>query len=301
MTKKITAILTLLIFLLAGTLKAQELNCTVNINSTQVQTTNKDIFEDLKISIVQFMNNRKWTDEKIQSQERIDCTFIIEILDYNIDQFKGRITIQSSRPVFGTDYNSVVFKHIDDDFAFQYAQLQSMDFQENSYTSNLTSVLSYYAYLILAMDFDSYSLFGGQPYYDKALAVRNAAINVSGWGPQDGKGNRNRYYLIDNMLDDRFKPLRTALYQYHIKGLDVMNKDIEAGRNAVYDALLNVKVIFEVLPNSAVIKVFFNAKSSELIGIYSKASPSTKNKVVELLSKIDPSNRNDYESGILKK
>jgi hypothetical protein len=247
------------------------------------------------------MNTRKWTDEKIVNQERIDCTFIIEILKFSIDQFEGRITIQSSRPVFGTDYNSVVFKHIDEDFAFQYSQLQAMDFQENNYTSNLTSVLAYYAYLILAMDFDTYGLYGGQTYYDKAMAVRNTAGNVSGWGPTDGKGNRNRYYMIDNMLDNRFKPLRTALYQYHLKGLDVMNKDIEAGRNAVYDALLNVKIIFEVLPNSAVIKVFFNAKSTELIGIYSKASPSTKNKVVELLSKIDPSNRNDYESGILKK
>jgi hypothetical protein len=282
-------------------LQAQELNCSVNIVSTQVQTTNKDIFDDLKTSIVQFMNNRKWTEEKIQNQERIDCTFIIEILKFNIDQFEGRITIQSSRPVYGTDYNSIIFKHIDDDFVFQYAQLQSMDFQENGYSSNLTSVLAFYAYLILAMDFDSYSLYGGQAFYDKAMAVRNAAINIPGWGPQDGKGNRNRYYLIENLIDDRFKPLRTAFYQYHLKGLDLMSKDIEAGRNGIYDALLNVKIIFEILPNSAVIKVFFNAKSTELINIYSKASPSTKNKVFELLSKIDPSNRNNYETGIIKK
>lgn len=287
-------------FFLSFLSKAQEINCNVEIITSQIQTTNKDIFTDLKNSLIQFMNNRKWTGDGIQTYERIDCNFIIEIQEFNIDQFKARLTIQSSRPVYGTNYNTVVFKHVDESFDFQYSQLQAMDFQENIFSSNLTSVLGYYAYLIIGMDYDTYRLTGGTEFYNKAMAIKNAASSVQGWGPNDGKGNKNRYYLIENILDDRFKPMRTALYQYHIKGLDVMSKDMDGGREAIYEALLNMKKVFEVLPNSVSLKVFFNAKSTELISIFSKSSPSLKNKVVELLGNIDPSNRNDYEAGILK-
>ncbi len=298
MRKHLLVFLSLFIFVFCA--KAQELNCNVDIITTQIQTTNKDIFKDLNTSLVQFMNNRKWTGDGVQTYERIDCNFIIEIQEFNIDQFKARLTIQSSRPIYGTNYNSVVFKHVDEDFDFQYSQLQAMDFQENIYSSNLTSVLGFYAYLILGMDYDTYRLTGGTDFYNKAIAIKNAASSVQGWGPNDGKGNKNRYYLIENLVDDRFKPMRTALYQYHMKGLDVMSKDMDAGRDAVYEALVNMSKVFEVLPNSVSLKVFFNAKSAEIISIFSKASPSVKNKVVELLGKIDPSNRNDYESGILK-
>jgi hypothetical protein len=279
---------------------AQELNCNVDIVTTQIQTTNKEIFIEMKNSIIQFMNNRKWTADNVQMSERIDCNFIIEILDFNIDQFKARLSIQSSRPVFGTNYNTVIFKHVDENFDFQYSQLQALDFQENAFTTNLTSVLGFYAYLIIGMDYDSYHLNGGTDYYNKAMAVKNAAASVQGWGPNDGKGNRNRYYIIENLLDDRYKPMRVALYQYHMKGLDVMSKDMDTGRNMVYEALVSMKSVFEVLPNSVSLKVFFNAKSAEIISIFSKASPTQKNKVFELLSKIDPSNRNDYETGIMK-
>lgn len=279
---------------------SQELNCNVDIITKQVQSTNREIFNDLKNSILQFMNNRKWTSDNYQMAERIDCNFIVEVEEFNIDQFRTRLTIQSSRPVYGTNYNTVVFKHIDESFDFQYSQLQAMDFQENVFTSNLTSVFAFYAYLIIGMDYDTYHLYGGTDYYNKAMSVKNSANNAIGWGPQDGKGNKNRYYLIENLLDERFKPMRTALYQYHMKGLDIMTKDLDGGRDAVYESLLNMKKVFEVLPNSVSLKVFFNAKNAELISLYSKASPGMKNKVVELLSKIDPSNRNDYESGILK-
>jgi uncharacterized protein YutD len=293
-------LLILSLFILSFVANAQEINCNVEIITTQIQTTNKDIFTDLKNSIIQFMNNRKWTGDGVQTYERIDCNFIIEIQEFNIDQFKARLTIQSSRPVYGTNYNTVVFKHVDESFDFQYSQLQAMDFQENIFSSNLTSVLGYYAYLIIGMDYDSYRLSGGTDSYNKAMAIKNAASSIQGWGPNDGKGNKNRYYLIENILDDRFKPMRTAMYQYHIKGLDIMNKDMDGGREAIYEALLNMKKVFEVLPNSVSLKVFFNAKNTEIISIFSRASPSLKNKVVELLGKIDPSNRNDYESGILK-
>ena len=275
-------LLILSLFILSFVANAQEINCNVEIITTQIQTTNKDIFTDLKNSIIQFMNNRKWTGDGVQTYERIDCNFIIEIQEFNIDQFKARLTIQSSRPVYGTNYNTVVFKHVDESFDFQYSQLQAMDFQENIFSSNLTSVLGYYAYLIIGMDYDSYRLSGGTDSYNKAMAIKNAASSIQGWGPNDGKGNKNRYYLIENILDDRFKPMRTAMYQYHIKGLDIMNKDMDGGREAIYEALLNMKKVFEVLPNSVSLKVFFNAKNTEIISIFSRASPSLKNKVFKL-------------------
>lgn len=283
---------------------AQDLNCTVDVITNQLQVTNKQIFDDLKNSVIQFLNNRKWITGQVAPNEKIDCNFVIEVTKFDIDQFHANINIQSSRTVYNTSYNTKIFSYVDNGAVFKYVRYQTLEFQENSYTSNLTSLLAFYANIIIGLDFDTYQLNGGDPYFRKALTIRDAA-NIGtgqggGWESTAGNGSRNKYFLIDNLLDQRFKPLRSAMYRYHMKGLDVMSSDIDAGREAVYESVKDLKKVYDALPNAFMLKLFFNSKTDELIQIFSKASPTQKTKVVELLARMDPSNRSRYEDGILK-
>ncbi len=298
MKKGISAALLILITLAAG---AQDLNCTVEVITSQVQISNKQIFDDMKTGITQFMNNRKWVSDDIQPNEKIDCVFQFNISKAEIDNFKATLTIQSTRPVYGSSYNTPLFRYIDKEVEFTYVQFQNFDFQENAYSSNLTSILAFYAYLIIGTDYDSYSLKGGDEYLKKAQQVRQAAQNVPGWNPNDGNGTQNRYYLIENMLDPRFQDLRTASYIYHIKGMDIMHKSPEQGRGQVYESLKSVKKVYDQLPNSFVLRMFFNAKRDELIAIFTEGSPTEKNRAADLLGNMDISNKSKYEDGILKR
>jgi hypothetical protein len=293
--------LLLILFLLTSIVGySQELNCTVDVLSDKIQTTNKDVFEDLKKNIFEFLNNRKWTNDKVAYNEKINCNIVIDLTKNSIDQYEATFTIQSTRTAFGSTYNTRIFNHIERGVAFQYAAFQTLEFQENSHSNNLTSVLAFYTYIILGLDYDTYSLKGGTSYFQKALAIRSAAINDQGWGPNDGNGSRNRYYLIDNILDDRFSSMRNAMYQYHMKGLDVMSTDVDKGREAIYEALKMVQEVYNILPNSFILRLFFSAKKEEIAKVFSQASPSQKNKVIDMLSKMDPANRSYYEEQIKK-
>ena len=274
---------------------AQDLQCNVQVNSDNIQASNKAIFEDLQNAITQFMNQRKWISDKVQPQEKINCNFVINIKNLNIDQFAAEVSITSSRPVYGTTYNTPIFNHFDQEWYFQYAQFQSLDFQENANVMQLTTLLAFYANIIIGLDFDTYALAGGSTFYNKALQLRNAAQNTNGWGPSDGRGNRNKYYVIDQLLDDRYKPLRASLYQYHMIGMDVFKDDNEAARKQIYESLEKIRTVQERLPNSVIFKIFFNAKRAELINIFSKADAGLQNRAIELLGKLDPSNLTNYE------
>ena len=285
----------LLIFALSVSTYAQDLQCNVQVNSDNIQASNKAIFEDLQNAITQFMNQRKWISDKVQPQEKINCNFVINIKNLNIDQFAAEVSITSSRPVYGTTYNTPIFNHFDQEWYFQYAQFQSLDFQENANVMQLTTLLAFYANIIIGLDFDTYALEGGSTFYNKALQLRNASQNTNGWGPSDGRGNRNKYYVIDQLLDDRYKPLRASLYQYHMIGMDVFKDDNEAARKQIYESLEKIRTVQERLPNSVIFKIFFNAKRAELINIFSKADAGLQNRAIELLGKLDPSNLTNYE------
>jgi hypothetical protein len=281
-----------------GNAMAQELNCTVEVDASRVQRTDVQIFTDLEQSITQFLNNRKWTDDNFNFNERINCNFYIQLTSLNSNRFQAEVRIQSSRPVYGTGYNTVVFNHQDNDWTFEFTQFQPMDFQDGASLQGLTTLLGFYVYLIIGYDFDTFSPLGGTDYFKKALALRDAAMagNEPGWGPMDGKGLRNRYYLVDNLNDDRFLPLRSSMYRYHMKGLDKITKDIEASRKEIFSSLEDLKEVFDVLPNSMALRIFFNAKREELINLYSKANPGLKNRVIELLSTLDPASREQYQA-----
>ncbi len=274
--------------------KGQDLNANVRILTNDLANADKALVADLQMAIFNFLNNKKWSDDKIQINEKIDCTFIINLKTQQSDNFTATVEIQSSRPVYGSSYNSIVFRHLDN-WDFKYSLYLPLDFQESSYSGQLTSLLAYYSNLILGMDYDSYSQDGGLNYYRKAKAVKDLAMNEAGWGIRDGKNNFNRWFLIENLLDERYKTIHSALYFYHIKGMDLMYKDIEIGRTAILDGLTELKKIYNIYPNSFTLFLFFEAKNKELIKIFSKASPSQKNRAHELLSLLNPYNRNKYD------
>ncbi|MDG2454457.1 MAG: DUF4835 family protein [Bacteroidia bacterium] len=282
-------------FLVALNMQAQDLQCNVQVVADNIQASNKAIFQELQNSISQFMNQRKWISDKVQIQEKINCNFVINIKKFSIDQFEAEVNITSSRPVYGTSYNSPIFQHFDQEWFFSYAQFQSLDYQENANVMKLTTLLAFYANVIIGLDFDTYAPEGGQVYYNKALQLRNLAQGSAGWNPSDGRGNRNKYYIIDQLLNDRFKPLRSALYHYHMVGMDKFKDDNDLSRKAIYESLEKIRSIQEQLPNSVIFKVVFNSKRQELINIYQKADAGMKNRAIDLLGKLDPSNLTSYE------
>jgi hypothetical protein len=286
---------TLVFILICSISWGQDLQCNIQIRTDQIQATNKDIFDDLQNAINQFMNQRNWISNKVQPQEKINCNFVINITEFNIDQFKAEVNITSTRPVYGTTYNTTLFSHFDQEWFFKYAQFQSLDYQENANLMSLTTLLAFYANVIIGIDFDSYAPEGGQAYFNKALQIRNMSQNVPGWNPSDGRGNRNKYYIIDQLLDDRFKVYRAGFYQYHMVGLDKFKDDNDEGRKEIYASLEKIRSIQERVPNSVTFKIFFNAKRDELIQIFSKADPGLKNRAIDILGKLDPSNATNYD------
>ncbi len=287
------------IFILFGSktvVFAQELNCKVQVLSQQIQGTDKRVFETLQTALFEFMNNRKWTPDNFKNEERIDCSVLINITERpSTEEFKATIQVQSRRPIFKTSYNSTVLNFNDQDFQFKYLENQPLDFQDNLFVSNLTSVMAFYAYTIVGMDYDTYSLNGGTPYLQKALQIVNNAQSTPEPGWRAFESNRNRYWLINNMLDAPFINIRTCLYNYHLKGLDIMSDNKDGGRAIILESLLTLKSVHQTRPLSFSMQLFFNAKADEIINIFKGAYPDEKSKLITLLNDIDPTNSNKYQ------
>jgi hypothetical protein len=276
---------------------AQELNCTINIMSPQIQNTEKRIFETLQKDIREFMNTTRWTGDVFALEERIECSILITVGErISNDKFKATMQIQSSRPTFKTSYNTVMLNVNDQDFTFQYVESQPLQFQENQHVGNLTSVLAFYAYMIIGTDYDSFSLKGGEPYFQKALQIVNNAQNEPERGWKAFEGSRNRYWLIENMLNARYEDFRGVMYKYHREGLDVMQSDINTGRLAITECLKPLKTIRMDQPNSYLMTVFFTAKVDEMINIFKEAFPDVKTKAANDLMQMDPANANKYQT-----
>lgn len=276
---------------------AQELNCTVNVMSPQVQNTERRIFETLQKDIREFMNSRQWTSDVFKLEERIDCSILITVTErLSTDRFKATLQVQSSRPAYMTSYNSTLLNVNDQDFTFQYVENQPIQFQENQHTNNLSSVLAFYAYMIIGLDYDSYSPKGGEPYFQKALQVVNNAQNEPERGWKAFEGSRNRYWLIENMLNARYEEFRQVIYDYHRKGLDVMQSDVQGGRTVIADCIPKLKRIRLDQPNSYLLTAFFTAKTDELINIFKEAFPDVKQRVATDLMQMDPANANKYQA-----
>ncbi len=272
------------------------MNCQVQVLSQQISGTDKRVFDAMQTAIFEFLNNKKWTTETFKTEERIDCSILINITEkVSNDEFKATLQVQSRRPIFKTSYNSPLLNYNDNDIQFKYVENQALEFSENTYTSELTSILAFYANLIIGLDYDTFSINGGTPYLQKALSVVNSAQNASGKGWKAFDGDKNRYWIINNMLDAPFVPLRECMYNYHRKGLDEMVDNKESGRASILESIENLKKVHETKPLSFSLQVFFNAKSDEIINIFSGGFSDEKSRAINILNEIDPTNSNKYQ------
>jgi hypothetical protein len=293
---KLRNFLLLLLFLAPIIGFSQELNCQVQVLSQQIQRSDKRIFETLQNSIFEFMNNTRWTNDVYKMEERIECTILINVTDQvSNDEFRGTLQIQSRRPVYKTSYNTVMFNYSDQDFQFKYLEFQPLEFALNTFTTNLTSMLAFYAYMVIGFDYDSFSPLGGTPHFQKAQTVVANAQNTpeKGWKAFDG--NKNRYWMVENLMSQTFEPLRNCYYRYHRKGLDNMGQEMDDSREEIVNAILDMNSVHKIKPVSFNMQVFFTAKADEIVDIYSKAFPDLKSKIVQICSELDPGNNSKYQ------
>ena len=286
----------ILIFCYSSGIFAQELNCQVTVASPQIQgTTEKQIFEQLQKAIFEFMNNTKWTKDNYTTSERIDCSVLINVTQkISTDDYKATIQIQSRRPIFKSSYFSPAVNYIDENFTFKYQQFQQLEFNLNTYSTNLTSVLSFYAYIILANDYDTFSNLGGTEYFQKAqIIVANAQSSGEiGWKSQET--NKNRYWIPENALQPVFIPIRECMYKYHRLGLDIMFDKPDEGRSEILKSMDLLVGVYKNRPATFIMELFFNAKSDEIVNIFSKGLPDEKTKVVQTLTTVDPANTSKW-------
>lgn len=276
---------------------SQEFLGNIQIQSQKIDGIDPSVFQNMETTLFEFMNNRIWSSYNFKIEERIEFTMVITINEViGSDMFKGSINLVLQRPIYGSDYNSVVINLVDNDLAFEFIPHQSMIYSDGTYNDNLTSILAYYAYLMLGLDFDTYSLEGGTEFYEKAMAVVTAAQNSNEKGWLAFEGPRNRYQLIENILNSSYSDLRKLMYEYHLKGLDIMSNDLVGGRAVVGKSLKYLKNVYNKRSGLYFLQVITEAKRDEIINIFTKASPSEKTEMINIMKEVDPPNGTRYEA-----
>lgn len=298
---KKTGIILSLILMLPVFLRAQELNCNIQVVSQQIQGTNKQVFQTLQSEIYEFMNNRVWTNHVFGIEERIECTMLFNITEQlSADEFRGTLQIQARRPVFNTNYNTVMLNYVDNDIQFRYLEFEPLEFDVNSYISNLTSILGFYAYVILALDYDSFSPGGGEAFWQVAEKIVDNAQNAQekGWKAYDNSSHRNRYWLVKDFIDTEYASCRDFIYEFHRLGLDVMDSKVNEGRAKIAESLIHLQEVYRQKPDPFLqpLHIIFDAKADELVKIFSESFTEEKNRVYELLNEIDQANSNKYKA-----
>lgn len=280
---------------------AQELKCTISINSDQVQGSNKAVFNTLQQSMEEFVNTQRWTNMTFQEKERIECSMMLVVKSVQDNMFVCEFTCQSRRPVFGTTYTTPTLNIKDDNFVFTYQEYDRMEFQPNTFTSNLTALVAYYCYLIIGHDMDSFAKLGGTPYFQVCENIVTSAQSASldnaemtGW--KAFESNRNRYALTNNLMDEAFKGYRAYYYDYHRHGLDEMGNNVANGRARIAKGIKVLKEAYNARPATYLVGTFLDAKSDELVNIFKSGTAEEKKIVYELLMDIDPTRQDEYEN-----
>jgi hypothetical protein len=291
--KKTASILFLFLF---GFAQAQQLNCTVQVNTEQLAMANVQIFNTLEKAISEFVNKTDWTGEVYKQNEKINCSMVIIVNSYASNQFSATIQVQSTRPVFNSTYASPVFNYNDTDFSFTYVEFQNLIFNPATYENNLLSVLAFYSYMILGFDADTYALNGGSNYFQTAFEVLTVAQQggYKGWNQNDG--NQNRFFLISDLLSGTFDAFRQTMYSYHREGLDNMNSNLETSKSKIMESIDTLSGLHAVRPNAFLTRVFFDAKSDELVTILSGGPKITLSKTLDMLNKISPLNSSKWST-----
>ena len=269
-------------------------------------TVDHKLFQTLQGALFNFLNNRKWSNESFQNNEKISCNFLINISSAGDNNtYQANLTVQAGRPVFNSSYQSPLINYNDESFTFRYVEYQPLDFNENRvqgsepYAANLTAELAYYVYIILGLDFDSFSLRGGDPYFQKALNIVNNAPDsrdISGWKPFDGV--RNRYWLIENLTNSKYTLIHDAYYSYYRSGMDQMYDKEAEGRAAILNTLNMLNTVNTETPNTMIMQFFFQGRSGEISKIFQKSPPDEKSRALELLTKLDITNLNKYKQDL---
>ena len=288
--------LTVILLLLLSDISAQELICNIRVNANQIQTSDKKIFNSLQSDLYEFVNNTKWTNTNFQSEERIECSILINISKMiSNDEFEGSIQIQSTRPIYGTSYKSTLFNYQDNNFRFNYLEFQALEFTENTHLSNLTSVIGFYINIIIGLDFATFSEDGGMEYFGKAQKIVSNAQNAPQKGWKAFESDRNRYWLAHDLADPRYSDYQRTLYAYHRLGLDKLAEEPDDARYEITESLESLKSVFRENPSAFILKLFFDAKSDEITKIYSEAFPNEQARIVKVLTEIDPTNSSKYQ------
>lgn len=288
------SIIIFLFFLSVG--YSQELNCSVEVVTPTLRITDPIIFQSLKTSIYEFMNGRSWTEDAYQEHEKIEMSILINVTEeISSERFGAQVTVQSYRPVFNSTYKSLMLNHIDEEFQFTYQQFQPLIYTENGYQNNLTSFLAFYAYLAISLDYESFAEKGGDAYINKMQnAVNNAqSSGERGWDANNSR-KRNRFWIAENLTNGAYISFRNTFYKYHLRGLDAMYQDAKRARKSVIECLEELKELNDNFRNLIILRLFFNAKQDELVGIFSEAPEEEQKKAIELLSELDPTNVSKY-------
>jgi hypothetical protein len=278
---------------------AQELNCNVEVMAPQVANVDPSRFQLIQDQVREFMNSRKWTEDMFDIEERIECNILITINTApNQTSFSGSIQVQASRPVHNSDYRTPIFTANDGDFDFTFVDNQILQFGLDQHRDNLTSTLAFYAYMIIGTDYDTFSPLGGTDHFVKAQTIVANAQNAGEAGWKGSQGQRNRFWMIENILSQTFRPLRECNYLYHRRGFDVLYDKLEEGRQTIEDALTELRAIHRVRPSSYNIQLFFAAKQNEIVQLFKMASPEQKLRVSNICKELDPGNIKRYTEGL---
>jgi hypothetical protein len=276
---------------------SQELRCNISVSSSRIQGANQTLFQTMQSDLYEFMNNRKWTDHVYSYDERIECNIMINLEEQiAADEFKGTIHVQLTRPVFNSSYETTLLNIRDRDFHCRYVEFQPLEFNETSNRDNLTNILAFYAYVVLGFDYDSFSPQGGTPYFEKAQNIINNCQNAREKGWKAFESERNRYWLVENILNNSYSDFRKCMYSYHREGLDLMADRTEEGRAAIAESLRGIQNVFRRRPSIYILQMFFDAKSDEIVNIFSKSFPDERNRVMAILTEVDPSNGSKYKT-----
>ncbi len=304
MMKLRTIILSSLMWLALG-LQAQELNCNVTVNADQIEGSNKQMFNTLQQAVSEYVNNTRWTNMTFAENERIECNMMILINSVSAEnQVSAELQIQARRPVYGTTYTTPTLNFKDASFNFTYQEFDQLQYQENVFTTNLTAMLAYYCYLIIGFDSDSFARFGGTPFFQQCESIINACqtatmeeSEMSGWTAfsRASDSNRNRYAIINNLMDDAFKGYREFYYEYHRLALDQMQSNVGNARARIAEKMPILQETYRARPTTYIVNAFLDTKADELVNIFQRGTSEEKKAVYDILMAIDPTRQNTYE------
>ncbi len=281
----------------AFSVQAQELRCNISVSTQKIQGTNREMFTNMQKDMYEFVNNRRWSSNVFSYDEKIEANILITLDEQSGgDEFKGTMQVRVSRPVYNSSYNSVLLNFKDNDVTFKYREFEALEFNESGQNSELVNLLAFYAYIILGMDYDSFSLMGGNEFFNKAENIVAQCQNAREPGWKSFEGRRNRYWLINNLQDRSYASVRECIYKYHRLGLDAMSDNVNEGRLEVVSALELLQKAHRSKPNSYIMQVFFDAKSDEIVNIFKPAFTDERKRVYNIVSEVNPANVSKYSA-----